>query len=526
MWVGGTLCELEATPSTSPLTSTAHRHRGRCSYSTARPLAAGTTGSSLRATTDPRRVARVDRRRHANVRAHHRRRAASAALRARTACRGARSYATSRTCRAARRRRADAAAPPRAGRSPTAPTSPTSTSGSARSRRSRRRPSARWPSAVPTPPPAPARVWQVRARWPSTVPAATSTCDSDLSRLDGRAGRASSGTLAARAERSTRRRSPTSARRRPAGGFRGLENQLYRVQIHDVTGRRVDPVTRGARDNGSSSPSWTATVGDDRAPVARHRHGRRARLRRPASGSSSIDDGPELADARARWPLLEAQGTTLSSTPPRPPAGSTTPTSARRRPKVRRWDSAGPHRSSLRHLDRRSSTACRSGSTPVARIRRGDYWLVPARTAIADVVWPRDSAGEPLHRGRPHGVAHACANLAIVASSGGRCTVDRLPDQFPSLTTLTAGDVGLRRHHVRASRAPTTVQEAIDRLCQEHDLRRHHRLLHGWGIVCGLAGPLRPERAAPAPPGHRAPRHGDRLRRATTSISPRTRRSI
>ncbi len=56
--------------------------------------------------------------------------------------------------------------------------------------------------------------------------------------------------------------------------------------------------------------------------------------------------------------------------------------------------------------------------------RAGDYWLIPARTAIADVLWPveRDDAGEIVSRnGRPvpaarppHGVEHRCAPIGLV----------------------------------------------------------------------------------------------------------------
>ena len=31
-----------------------------------------------------------------------------------------------------------------------------------------------------------------------------------------------------------------------------------------------------------------------------------------------------------------------------------------------------------------------------------------------------------------------------------------------------------------------TVQDALERLCGENDLRFHNKHLHGWGIVCGL----------------------------------------
>jgi hypothetical protein len=48
--------------------------------------------------------------------------------------------------------------------------------------------------------------------------------------------------------------------------------------------------------------------------------------------------------------------------------------------------------------------------------RTGDYWLIPARTATADVEWPVE-AGVPVAEA-PHGVRHHFCRLGIVASNG------------------------------------------------------------------------------------------------------------
>ena len=49
--------------------------------------------------------------------------------------------------------------------------------------------------------------------------------------------------------------------------------------------------------------------------------------------------------------------------------------------------------------------------------RTGDYWLVPARTASGDVLWPQGNTGEgrigPLAVS-PHGVEHHYAPLAVL----------------------------------------------------------------------------------------------------------------
>ena len=44
----------------------------------------------------------------------------------------------------------------------------------------------------------------------------------------------------------------------PLGGYRGLENQLYRVQIHDVSGGQV--TFKWTRENGSVMAGWAGHV--------------------------------------------------------------------------------------------------------------------------------------------------------------------------------------------------------------------------------------------------------------------------
>ena len=45
--------------------------------------------------------------------------------------------------------------------------------------------------------------------------------------------------------------------------------------------------------------------------------------------------------------------------------------------------------------------------------RAGDYWLMPARVALGDVLWPTDSTGAPKAQ-PPHGVEHHYAPLAVI----------------------------------------------------------------------------------------------------------------
>ncbi len=49
--------------------------------------------------------------------------------------------------------------------------------------------------------------------------------------------------------------------------------------------------------------------------------------------------------------------------------------------------------------------------------RTGDYWLIPARTIIGDVLWPQDLSGNPDPL-PPHGVKHHYALLAVTFFGG------------------------------------------------------------------------------------------------------------
>ncbi len=67
--------------------------------------------------------------------------------------------------------------------------------------------------------------------------------------------------------------------------------------------------------------------------------------------------------------------------------------------------------------------------------RTGDYWLIPARTATGDVMWPQetDEKGMPYLTGHPkamppNGVEHHYALLALVTVAGGKVTQKGITD--------------------------------------------------------------------------------------------------
>jgi hypothetical protein len=111
----------------------------------------------------------------------------------------------------------------------------------------------------------------------------------------------------------------------------------------------------------------------------------------------------------------------------------------------------------------------------------GDYWQVAVRESV--------HALEPLllDDAPPQGIAHHYMTIGSVAGDAltlyesGQCK----RFEFPPLTDIRAQDV-CYDNSVCDMPDVDSVQEALDQLCQQRDLKWHNRHLHGWGIVCGL----------------------------------------
>ncbi|MGA8052827.1 MAG: DUF6519 domain-containing protein [Burkholderiales bacterium] len=251
----------------------------------------------------------------------------------------------------------------------------------------------------------------------------------------------------------------------PGGGYRRLENQLYRVEVHD-SGSLDTATFKWSRENGSVVTRWlgngananelkVASIGPDE--VLRFA---------PQQWVELTDDEHELqGKPGVLVQLANAENDILTILPATAiPAGPIVFAAFKTNPKVRRWesDAAGD---ALRVIEIAGGN---TGFLPLedgveikfsaGTYRSGDYWLIPARTATADIEWP---AGKALP---PHGVEHHYCRLAVAevgAATGGAATI-KLTDCrpiFPPLTELP--DAG-------------------------GDLKKHNKYLHGWGVVCGL----------------------------------------
>lgn len=123
----------------------------------------------------------------------------------------------------------------------------------------------------------------------------------------------------------------------------------------------------------------------------------------------------------------------------------------------------------------------------------GDYWLFTTRTL--------DHSVERLIEAPPRGVRHAYYLLAALrrkkpdATTPESVIAEDLRPRFAPLPQLDASRVGFDPSFCADHAAVVdwtgveTVQQALEAICRADlnaDLRLHHRLLHGYGVVCGL----------------------------------------
>ena len=218
-----------------------------------------------------------------------------------------------------------------------------------------------------------------------------------------------------------------------SAGFTGLQNQLYRVEIHRG-GTRTTASFKWSRENGSIVVACTKQEGN---LLSVGSTGRDAVLGiRKGDWVELIDDGHELrgepgtmakvADVRD-GEVEVASAVNLADYP--------------LHPKLRRWER---EEKALQDLPpdgwfplEHGIEVQLSGGT----YRTGDYWLIPARAFIGafagDIEWPRESdpAAEPSAL-PSHGAHHYC-KLAVLKLEDGKFTVlsDCRP-LFPPLTEL------------------------------------------------------------------------------------------
>ncbi|HEX7974599.1 MAG TPA: DUF6519 domain-containing protein, partial [Anaerolineales bacterium] len=217
----------------------------------------------------------------------------------------------------------------------------------------------------------------------------------------------------------------------PAGGYRGLENQLYRVEIHTGNEGGAQPTFKWSRENGSVVASLLNIEGNDLLVEGIHDTAR-------GFSAGQWVELTSLENEDAGQPgvivqLVKVDGLRLTF---ENPASATLPDPHNmHHPLVRRWDQRelrsdkGVFQNGVIQLDETRDHYTLEAGIKIAFLplkgdqkhtvvyRPGDYWLIPARPSIGSILWPRSQ--DPNASGRdsflpqePAGVEHVYAPLA------------------------------------------------------------------------------------------------------------------
>ena len=236
----------------------------------------------------------------------------------------------------------------------------------------------------------------------------------------------------------------------PTAQYRGHENQLYRIEIHDpgtAGGLKGQATFKWSRDNGSVVFGIRSLQGaiarlDSLGPD-------QARGLKEGDWVEIVDDVSELLARPWRLLQVEAIDRVTAEVTLAVPSGQPVPVfdeSAATHPLLRRWDQPSDvvpvQQSKWIDLEDGVQVWFEQGGD----YKIGDCWQVPARTAIADVLWPQEPGpdGAPWPKALPPcGIHHHVAPLRrIELDAAGRvtCGVD-CRCVFPPLCALATGDV-------------------------------------------------------------------------------------
>ncbi len=287
----------------------------------------------------------------------------------------------------------------------------------------------------------------------------------------------STGLLRGRAQPETTSSDPCTIP--PGAGFRRLENQLYRVEIHDA-GNVGTATFKWSRENGSVVVAASVTDTDELTVSS---IGRDEVLGlAPGHWVELTDDTHELAgDPGTLVKIKSIAGNVL--TVDTTSSGPLDPAKFPVKPKVRRWDDPAGTRKVTVPGANQGFLALEDGVEvrfeAGRRYNTGDYWLVPARTISGDVEWPANggSPAAPLAR-PPEGIRHHYCKLALLRLSGEKWEVTEDCRQlFPPLTGLHGlqQDPGIRVVLVR-SQAQDPLRNDTDLLVRD--------FVRGIQIVC------------------------------------------
>jgi hypothetical protein len=229
----------------------------------------------------------------------------------------------------------------------------------------------------------------------------------------------------------------------PEARFRGLENQLYRVEIH--TGGSLKTATfKWSRENGSVAFGVKVVAGN---VVTLTSWGRGERVSLSANDwVELVDDGRALRGESgflARVLAVDPDEMTVTLKAPADvslPSYDATDYGAKH-VQLRRWDyrreatlpadrprpqgdDGALEVEEGKQLTLEDGVQITFAAPPAGKIhtyRAGDYWMIPARVATGDVEWPRAGGGPEARP--PRGVSHHFAPLGVIHVTGTQVTM-------------------------------------------------------------------------------------------------------
>jgi hypothetical protein len=262
----------------------------------------------------------------------------------------------------------------------------------------------------------------------------------------------------------------------PSGGFRGVENRLYRVEIHDGGGFGTATFS-WSRDNASLASPVLSISGNELGVV---RPGRDQLLRFTTGDWVEVtDDDRELSGLPGEMARVQSvddiRGVVVLTAPLAGAFNVANPADVNTR--VRRWDQRPAGTTGLLTVtnapialeDGVEVTFSLDPTIAGAEFRPTEYWVFAARVA--------DGSVEQLAAAPPVGPHHHIARLAIVDTTAG--TVIDCRDHWPPPTTGDGGcDCDACVTPESHNSGAFTIQDAVNRVA-------------GGGTVCLAVGVYR-----------------------------------
>jgi hypothetical protein len=290
-------------------------------------------------------------------------------------------------------------------------------------------------------------------------------------------------------------------------GYRGIENQLYRVEIHKAGSVGDVPTFKWSRENGAAVFGISALTSTS---VTIESIGVEGRFDLPDDAVVELVSVDREADGQSPGPLLridhemsEQPGTYAFET-----LGDSEVFDAIKdafSPDgdffLRRWDHThvGSDDGAI-PIEVTSSGALEFGieegisvrfQSDDTMLRSGDYWLIPARASndrsgSGELLWPEGPAGDALSQ-IPDGTSHVYAALGLVEVTDDESPRYQLLDGaeadcrnvFPPLIDIRAEDVRYDPESCHRTDDARNVQDAIDNLCASIEPECDIRIGHG-----------------------------------------------